>query len=317
MVKEALPGKPVYFVMGNNDSDNGDYNIVPDGAMLDGLAGYFDTVKEDPAAASDFRRGGYYEEPFHGLVNNELIVLNDVFWHKRFKRGNKVKYDPGMEEMKWLRGKLDAAARDGKKAVIAMHIPPGIDQYLGAKDKKCSLDDGFLLPEYNNIFLELMKSHREVVRNIFSGHTHFDDFRVFSFSGKPLLLTCIIPSVSPVHGNNPAFELAKIEAEGNIKDKAVYILSGLSGKDPETAAWIPEYTFDNVYGLDGYSPDNLYKLAENIRTSPDMLHRYLLYYTAGNVFLSLVLERQKNISAYECALTNADFREYSACACGQ
>src|ERR1035437_41520 len=314
MIKSALPGKPVCFVMGNNDSDNGDYNIIPGGVMLGSLAGYFDTVKADARAKADFQKGGYYKLPFPGLENNELIVLNDIFWLKRYKRTGVARQNPGRAEMKWLKNQLDAAALNGKKAFIAMHVPPGIDAYLASKDKNCKGDDGFLAPGYNKEFFEIMKSHKAVVRNVFAGHTHFDDFRVFSEAGRPFMLVSIIPSISPGHGNNPAFELAFLKSSGEIKDKAVYFFSGYGGKDSGTPAkWEREYTFCASYGCAGYDPVSLYRLAISMNAGPDAMDKYLSFYTAGNPLLSLLLKQHGRI--YGCALTSMDLEEYHSCAC--
>lgn len=316
LLKRAMPGKPIYYVMGNNDSDNGDYNITPGGIMLKDLSGYFDTLMADKQAARDFRKGGYYEVPFSGLDNTEVIVLNDVFWHKKFKQPKTMKYNPGKAEMQWLAGALDAAAKQGKKAFIAMHVPAGIDPYQAAKDKKCKGDDGFLAPEYNKEFLAIMRSHSAVVQSAFAGHTHFDDFRVFSDAGLPFLQTCIMPSISPVHGNNPAFELALITNAGVLVNKAVYFLSGFGGNDADTQArWALEYTFDNAFGYADCSPASLYVLAASMKANQDVLDKYMTFFTAGNPIVTMLLKQQGGI--YECALTSRDFREYRACGCGK
>ncbi len=314
MIKQALPGKPIYFVMGNNDSDNGDYNIVPGGPMLKNLADYFDTVKADRQAAADFYKGGYYELLFPGVENNELIVLNDVFWHKNYRQAKKANNNPGEIEMKWLASKLASDEKNGKKAIIAMHIPPGIDTFLAAKDKNCKGDDGFLAPEYNKKFFKILKAHIKALKNMFAGHSHFDDFRVFSPSGRPALLTCIIPSISPVHGNNPAFELALIKNDGDIKDTAVYYLSGFGAKDAQTRAkWALEYTFCDAYRYFDYTPESLFSLTVSMTVDADKLDKYLLYYTVSNPTLySLIKEKSR---VYECALTSRDFQDFYACSC--
>jgi sphingomyelin phosphodiesterase acid-like 3 len=315
MLKKAMRGKPVYFVMGNNDSDNGDYNTIPNGGMLKDLPGYFNTVRSDRQAARDFRKGGYYEVPFSGLENTEIIVLNDTFWHKKFKKPKSMKYNPGRIEMQWLVSELDAAAKKRNKVIIAMHIPPGIDSYLAAKDKKCKGNDGFLAPEYNKEFLEIMRTHSAVVQNTFAGHTHFDDFRVFSDAGRPFLQACIIPSICPAHGNNPAFELALLTSAGVLKDRAVYYLSGFGGNDADTRAkWALEYTFDRAFGYSDCSPASLYALAASMKTNPVVLDKYMSFFTVSNPIVTMLFKQQSRI--YECALTSRDFGEYAACGCG-
>ena len=313
MIKKTLPGMPVYYVIGNNDSDNGDYNIRPSGEMLAALSSSYETINADKRAKADFAKGGYYELPFPGIEKGELIVLNDVYWHRGYKRPRKIKEQPGDVEMKWLKQELDAASAKGKKAVIAMHIPPGIDAYMAAKDKPCKGPDGFLLPAYNDEFLALMASHNAVVENIFSGHTHFDDFRVFTNEAGPFLTVSIIPSISPVHGNNPAFEMAVLKKNGEMADKAIYSMAGY-GVNGTAPAWGLEYVFCGAYGVGDMSPGTMASLAGSIAGSTQDMEKYFSYYTAGNTLLSILLVKQSPL--YGCALTGKNFGEYAACGCG-
>jgi hypothetical protein len=313
MIKEALPGKPVFYVIGNNDSDKGDYNIIPGGAMLTALPDYYDTIAPVKAAASDFKKGGYYELPLPGLDKCELIVLNDVYWHKGYKRPRRVKETAGDVEMKWLKSELDTAAAAGKKVFIAMHIPPGIDPYMAAKDKGCKGPDGFMLPEYNSEFIEMIRSHGMVVKNIFAGHTHFDDFRIFSDAGNPFMAVSIIPSISPVHGNNPAFEMAIINSSGEIKDRAVYNMGGY-GAGTGASAWGLEYTFCAGYGISDLSPAGMNALAASISAPGAAQDKYYSFYTAGNTLLSILLKKQSAV--YDCALVSQNFEGFAACGCG-
>lgn len=314
IIKEAVPGKSVFYIIGNNDSDNGDYNILPEGEMLGSLAGYFDIIRGNARAHADFSKGGYYELPFPGLKKCSIIALNDIFWHKKYKRTKSVKYDPGDVELKWLKSELDDASGKGEKAVIVMHIPPGIDTYLASKDKICAGDDGFLSPEYNRKFFDIMKEHSGVVSGILSGHSHFDDFRVFSADGTPFLTVVIVPSVSPGHGNNPAFEAVLFKKDGSVKDKAVYYLPGSTGGDIKSEEkWKLEYTFCGAYGLDDCGPYSLNRLTLSMEKNGSALDRYFSLYTAGNPVVSSFIKQKSLI--YRCALTAPDFEEYSACAC--
>jgi predicted phosphodiesterase len=315
MIKQSLPSIPVYYVMGNNDSDNGDYNITPRGAMLDSLAGYIDTLASDRRAALDFRDGGYYEEPIASLDKCEIIVLNDIFWHKKYRQPKNLKYSAARVEMQWLSARLDLAQKNGKKIFIAMHIPPGIDPYPAAKNGNCSAGDGFLDSGYNSGLIEILRSHSSVIAAVFSGHTHFDDFRVFSSTAGAFLGVYIIPSVCPSHGNNPAIEAALLSSSGIIKDRAVYSISGYgSGSDGEGSSWGLEYDFDSAYGYPDCSPGSLYSLACAIRKDPGTLDKYLGFYGAGNPLVSMLIKSHAMI--YECALTDMDKKEFAACACG-
>ena len=311
MIERALPGKIIYFVIGNNDSDNGDYNIIPGGKMLAELSGYYSFLKGDASAAADFSKGGYCRLPFASGKGTDLIMLNDIFWSKKFKPEKKAAVkNPGADEMKWLKSALKYDTVHGRKALIAMHIPAGTDAYLASRDKNCGHDDGFLLPEFNRQFLDLIKANSAVISCVFSGHTHFDDFRVFSDKGSPYMSESIIPSVSPSHGNNPAFELVLMESGARVRDKEVYYLSGFGG---EGAKWALEYSFCTAYGCDAYSLAGLSRAAGSIQTDQETMQKYLLYYSVSNPMMLPLLLR--NSREYGCALTSGDSAEFSDCAC--
>jgi len=313
-LQQALPGKPIYFVIGNNDSDNGNYNIKPGGEMLKELSIFFKTVSKDSQASIDFATGGYYAITFPFADNEELIVLNDVYWHEYYKSEGEDENVPE-NEIQWLKNVLDNTAADGKKAIIAMHIPPGIDAYLASKDKHCIGNDGFLKQRYSSELMALLNTHNEVLEYMFAGHTHFDDFRVFSDKkGIPFFVADIIPSISPVHGNNPAFELALIGKNGQIEDKAVYNLVKSADINTE-AEWKLEYTFDSAFDYTAYSPENLYSLADSINKDQNVLNKFLLFYTAGNDSLSKQIFN--NCTAYKCVLKSPDDMSYTFCACGK
>ena len=42
---------------------------------------------------------------------------------------------------------------------------------------------------------------------VFAGHTHMDDFRVIGTPKVPLVVNKLVPSVSPIFKNNPAFQV--------------------------------------------------------------------------------------------------------------
>ena len=59
--------------------------------------------------------------------------------------------------------------------------------------------------------LKIAAAHRHTIIGSFAGHTHQDEFRIAA--GNFIHVT---PSLTPVFGNNPAFEIVDVGPKGNV-----------------------------------------------------------------------------------------------------
>lgn len=63
--------------------------------------------------------------------------------------------------------------------------------------------------EYNRV----VNRFSNTIRGQFFGHTHFDEFEVFSHNKKPIGMAYLAPSLTP-HGEiNPAYRIYEIDGE--------------------------------------------------------------------------------------------------------
>jgi hypothetical protein len=285
-IKKALGTKPVYFCLGNNDSDYDDYAGVESGSgFLTELSKEWG-IDGDPKAASDFAQGGYYAVPHPTLAGHELVVLNDVFWSYKydpfwlFKSGSKFGPDGPQEkaELKWLHNTLQEAREKHERVILMTHMPPGIHSrnasyHAGRKKPQKT----FYEQQYLEPFLNLLASYRDLIDGEFTGHTHLDDFRVAEDNdGKPAFYTHITPAVSPVNGNNPAFQVMLYDhTDGEVEDMATYYLSNLHVAGLKPAEWKLEYTFRAAYGYDGYNGKNLLALVQAIDSDPAVRRKFI------------------------------------------
>ncbi len=285
-VQKALSGLPVYFCLGNNDSECGDYMIATHSDFLGQLSGEWGVLEWRPKAKKSFAETGNYSLPHPTVPGMELVVLNDVYWSNRFSPDScyPENGDQGKAEMKWLESRLKDAKAKNRKVQLVMHIPPAADVFgtyakghMGMSYAQAA--QLFWAPKYEMAFLDLMKAYPGVVVSGFAGHTHMDDFRIFS-EGNNSFFIHICPAVSPIRGNNPGFQVALYDrGTGAIKDMATFDLTNLvSAKSAKEARWELEYGFDKAYGLSGYDVPSLLTLTSQIQTTDSIRQKFSLYY---------------------------------------
>ena len=322
-IQSAFPKAPVFGVVGNGDSPCGDYAEPPHGALFTALAAEWNVVASRPDAARDFADGGYYAVPHPTVRNQELIVLNSTFWSSLYRAGCSAPADasggapgsPGDIEMAWLKQRLQQAQLAGKTAVLAMHIPPGFDAFNSATQGDCAQPTALWKTKYTADFLDTVDKYRAILRGAYAAHLHRDDFRVFTGGAGPFLPLQVIPPISPIYLNVPAFEVGRYDRNtGALADYSVIYLKNFSpGGAAEPPDWAREYTFGSAYSLPAYSALNLASLATAIRTKPAVRNEFLDFYAAHNTISSIVAS--KDWPYYACAQTQFRPEDYARCAC--
>jgi predicted MPP superfamily phosphohydrolase len=300
---------PVYFALGNDDSPSGDYRVDPGGPFLGQLADSLEVLKNHPDAAADFRVAGFYALPHPTLANHEILVLNTVLWSRSHAIFQPDSGDAGDAEIRWLAWQLYRAKISGKKVILVMHIPPGIDSYKSAHAGTGKAAIEFWQSRYFAQFLELMKTYGNIVQLALAGHTHMDDFRVLSpgDNTSPIAFR-ITPAISPIFGNNPAFSVLQYQVDtGQVSDIATYYLDlANGGADPN---WVLEHRFSAAYGYNTFSAQTLQSLAAAIHSDPSVRQIFAHYYAAS---------AQSPVTAdnwpfYACSETQFTSTDYGNC----
>ena len=316
MIEQSFPGVPVYGALGNNDSTGGDYS-APGKALLVALRKEWKVVDARPDAVRDFLRGGFYAVPHPTVPDREFIVLDTSFWSSRYEGGNNRNFrDAGAGELSWLRSTLQQLQAMHKTAALIMHIPPGIDAYASSALGGCNTPALFWKGAYLSAFLELIEEHKAILRDAYAGHTHMDDFRVFTDrEGMPYFQTHVVPSISPDHRTRPAFEIGVYDkATGALMDYAATYLksppgTGTAGKP----LWEPEYDFRQLSGFQSYSPASLETAAALIRSNEAIRKKFIDFYLSK--LPSSVVPITKDWLSYSCAQTEMTASAYGKCAC--
>lgn len=253
-----------------------------------------------------FSRAGNYALPHPTVPNDELVILNTNFWSARNTQAcSEADPDPG-GQFRWLAEVLDRVQRAGRKATLVMHILPGIDALRSSAGEPQS----FWTERCTEKFVTELSNFRGVVREMYAGHMHRDDFRLFpDRDERPLCTIHVVPAVSPVFFDNPAIEIGWYD-KGNaeLRDYAPLYLD-LANPKP---TWATEYVFTRAYGRP--RPD-LVDLEQLVRAIHDgnphsgVGKEYAEYYGVGvNVFLT-----PDNWSAYSCAQREITPYRFSEC----
>ncbi len=311
MIAKALPGVPVFAALGNNDSDKGDYQ-EPTKVFLQRVGQDWSRAWGNlPAGAranalASFGRAGNYAVPHPTVPNNELVILNSNLWSANNSGAcGESDPDPG-GQVHGLEDVLGRAKHAGGTATLIMHVLPGIDAVRSSMGDPLSL----WTDRCTENLIEKLAEFRGVVREIYAGHIHRDDFRLFpDRNGRPLAAIHVVPAISPVYLNNPAVEVGWYDkSNGELRDYAPQYLD-ISSPKP---TWATEYIFTQAYGLPRPNLAALEELGREIHegnSTSGVGEKYSKFYGAGvSIFLT-----PDNWSNYSCAQTEITVARFSQC----
>lgn len=306
-LRKAWPGVRIYPTLGNNDSDCGDYAVAPNGAFLKDFRDVWRPIIGSRSFDRRFPTGGYYHADVASLSGVRIIALNTNFFSTNYKNPcGTPGPDPGLRELEWLDAELQLAREEGKRVWLLFHIPPGMDvydslQYGGACPSLKA--QTFWKDEYEQKYLKTTAAYRKTIAGSFAGHTHQDEFRIAN--GDFIHIT---PSVSPIFGNNPAFEIVDVSRHGDITDYTAWHLPNV------TLPWAREYSFDEAYAKKKYDAASLTSLATAISTDTATRTQYFGYYSSGSA--KSTAEALAVWKGYWCGLTVMRESAFTTCYCG-
>jgi len=311
LIAQELPGAPVFAALGNNDSDHGDY-ATPSPAFLEKVgeawSGGWEILPPTKRTAmrASFAAGGYYVAPDPIVPKHAFVVLNSNYWSAHNARAcTPADPDPG-GQFQWLHDRLAESKGAGDTATLVMHIPPGINALPSTMGPPKTLWNEACTERFVSVLAEFPGS----VRQIYAGHIHRDDFRLLPDpEGNPMVAIHILPAVSPIYLDNPAFEIGWYDkSTGELRDYATQFLD-LRNIAPE---WATEYVFSRAYG--GERPDlaSLDRLARTLRAGnphEGLGKQYAQFYGVG---VSMLMS-PANWLTYSCSQTEMTVSGFVQC----
>ncbi len=322
----GFPDTPILPTLGNNDAECGDFRLQPNGPfladtlpILRGLVGGHAT----PDVAESWKSWGNYSAILPDTPGVRAIFLNDVFFSQNYRNicGSRGGRDPGRETLAWLTAELAAAQRAQQRVWLVYHVPPGIDGYRTWRQGACPdriipmWDEAYARP-----FLALLRRYSATVAANFAGHTHMDDFRLIGDGKGDFSFALIMPALSPIFGQNPAFRTVVFDTSGRILDQTTYDLANLAEAGPGVPPkWQAEYTFSREWGLPSVDLAGLQRLYAMITTVPaDRARWHRLYPVSSPVYWSLAGggDTAHTLRAYDCATGHVRSADFERCWCG-
>jgi sphingomyelin phosphodiesterase acid-like 3 len=330
--RKRFPSAVVLPALGNDDAFCQDYWIQPNDAFLqrfdEAWKPLMGTAVDRAAFGRSFSSLGCYVADLPGLTNHRLIVLNSVLWSTSYCT---ARHDPGANnccgctnpgaapgaaEFDWLENALRQAAEERKTVWLLMHIPPGLHSYKKAGASGKSAAAGFWTEDAVARYVNLVDRYRSILQIAFTGHTHRDDFRIVRIDGQPALLHKIVPAVSPITGNNPAFQTFRYDTEtGALTNWQTHFLGlALAGRSQPAPTWSMEYDAREVYQLSPFNAQTVAALFDRIQASPTGRE-------AGDYRTSYAVSARSipevDLAIYTCAVLNTTYSDYRACMSGR
>lgn len=304
---EAFPTAPIYPVLGNNDSDCGDYAVAPDSTFLANVRDVWSPLVHSPSLDRDFPIGGYYHADVASLENVRILALNTNFFSVNYANPcGKPDENPGAAELAWLKKELHEARAAHKRVWLLFHIPPGIDVFdteeYGAACPNLKTQT-FWKPSYQQQYLKITAAYAATIAGSFAGHTHQDEFRIANGG-----FLHINPSITPVFGNNPAFEVVEVTPRGTIANYTAHHLPNV------TLPWAREYSFDDAYAQPRYDAATLRKVRAAIANDTTTRSTYFDHYASGAP--KATAEALAQWRGYWCGLRVMAPASFAPCVCG-
>jgi len=324
-LRASFPRIPIYVALGNNDSACSDYHLDAGNKFLADTARIVATglpASDRAAEIQDFAQTGNYSLTMASpMQNTRLIVLDDLFLSKNYRScTGQPDSAPADAEIAWLRSQLAQARQSDQKVWIMGHIPTGIDPYATARrlGAMCGHVNPVMFLSSTKL-ADLLIEYADIIRLGIFAHTHMDEIRLLQpehtdpDSAAPAVVIKMVPSMSPVDGNDPSFTLAHINpASAMLQDYQVVAASNHTGI---ATKWSVEYDFAQTFHQQQFSSSTVRALLAEFAADPDAntaaSQQYLRHYFIGDRSTEL----KPFWPQYVCALANATVEAYAACVC--
>jgi len=293
----AFPNAQFIITLGNEDSPCGDYRLSPRSAFLRDVARAWEPLVDRHGAAPDFARSfardGLYVARLP-IANTRAVVVDDVFWSPRYGActGSANPAGPILAEL----GRTLRATHD--RQWLVLHIPPGIDAYSTAHLAHGLAILPFLVPALRDSLLGLIADPRDHVTLVVAAHTHKFAYRIAGTAARPVPML-LVPSVSPIFRNAPAFLVAHVDRDGTLRDIRDHAFLG---------AWTDLGGYDSL-GVTRFTGPALERLNALLVRDPVARRRFALLYESGAP--SEIGDRDWPI--YRCAATAFTTRAFGRC----
>jgi sphingomyelin phosphodiesterase acid-like 3 len=315
---------PVYMALGNNDSGCADYRENSNSSFLQSTAESFSgdlkSADDRKSLMDTFSAYGDYSVALPAPIEHgRLIVLQDMFLSKSYL-GCNGKPDTTAEaaQLEWLRSELAASHARNEQVWVMAHIPPGVDVYSTVTKNRdvCAgqAPEMFLRDEK---LVSVLTDFAADIRLAIFAHTHNDEMRLLRATGDDagMVAAKLVPSISPINGNYPAFTLAEIDAKTAVlKD---YRVVSSDSKTGIGAKWSEDYRYSAKYHEPAFGAKEMASILAGFEadkngaapSSDTYMQNFMVNGGLKSLAIRLVWPQ------YVCSLGNDTEAGYRACSC--
>lgn len=297
----------IFPVLGNNDSSVDNYNVdnPKKSNFYKNLQITWGNLNKSVLNSSSFLEGGYYLADT-GINHLKIIALNtNIFSINGKSQDNLNLKNMSINQLNWLENIFKKNKKDN--FLIISHIPSGVDAYTTAVRIEKSKDkvSFWSSKNYNieNNYLKILSNYSNNINGIFVGHTHHDGFQILN--QELGLYTVSVPSVSPVHFNNPSYKIFSMNDANNLENSVTNYF------DLKEKKWVQGNSFNEIFecknifiGIQGLVGKWLKNLSE-----PD--EKFMKYFFVNSPFANQISSKWKY---YACAMSdNLESSDYLNC----
>lgn len=299
MFKKYFPNKRIYPSLGNHDTFPVDQINAKYYRLFESLySSWCDLISNDTRDCRHLLKGGYYSvkmTDFHRIVS-----LNTAFYdpHNLLVNENE---DPA-EQFEWLLNILTESRLQNETVWIIGHHPP-----LSMKNS------------FGKILNDIVVDFSDIITASFWGHTHSDQFFLYSKNFSKDIYTnvgYVVSSVVPME-RNPTFRVYEYEKEKekeggnrmenehlNILNYDQYIF------DINNAKTQIYYNAKNIYSMKDMSLDSWINLKDRIKTQNETAQLYHQHYLTN---FNVGMCNQNCIKEHICSIICTNGKDYDIC----
>jgi hypothetical protein len=220
----AFPGQDVYLLQGNHDHAREGYVVDTEAAFYEALSTPWATLIKNKANRESmlrtFPQGGYYAVDLPHQPHIRLMMLNSILFSNHAR--GKAMQQMVTQELNWLQQELEMAKEKNQMIWIAMHVPQFRNVYSANGLPLLHLESLWYAPDRVRFDNEL-RLFSDRIAVLFAGHLHTHWCDAIATQGGSMLVVGV-PSVSPINGNDPMFQIYQYESQqGRLKAVTNYV----------------------------------------------------------------------------------------------
>jgi len=254
----SLLTPPIFPTIGNHDTWPIDQ--WPDAPYTRDLTSRLAEGLFPQGAPPSFLKGGYYSTllPFGSSPPIRLVVLCTL-WDDT---NNLMKLDSGpANQRNWLTQTLSASEQAGEVVWLTAHVYPSSTEAT---------------QEWRDFMVATLQRFNTTIRYQFYGHTHLDDFLVFSTKRNAAWMP---GSIVPFQDHQPSFRVYEWDPEsGSILDYVEWRAS----IGAASLKFQPAYRASTTFGLGSMEGSAWYTLWERMHTNTSLFDAWWQVHLSGN-----------------------------------